>query len=477
MSEELWRWSATETAEAIRVGAVSAVEVVTAALARLEKTNPVSNAFGEIAEDALDRAKEADAAITRGDAVGPLHGVPTAIKLNTEVEGLPTPDGVAEYRKYPAAETAPVVRNLAAAGAISIGRTNCPPFSTMWSTHSEPFGITRNPWDPAVTPGGSSGGAAVALATGVVSIAHGNDLGGSIRYPAAVCGVVGLRPTYGRVPIWHAAPGRGMPLCVQQFAVEGPLGRTVADVRLGLRAMEGADPRDPMAVPLPPAHPSEGPIRIAIVVDPGEQPLAGPGSSETTDAVRTAGSWLAEVGYEVEEVALPALGAAATLWWQLALTDFKVGGMVGEVHRVGDSTIRAWYDHMYSVYDDVFGEVTLADFADGYARRSLIRRQVSEFMDRYQVLLLPASGGPAYALDGELESTSRVAELLRQQWPNTAIPVLGLPGLGLPVISTQGAPLGVQLAGRAFDEETLLRVGEVLEGRANIAIPIDPKPL
>ncbi|HJQ45853.1 MAG TPA: amidase family protein, partial [Amycolatopsis sp.] len=151
MSEEIWRWSAERTAQSIRTGEVSAVEVVTAAIARLESTNPVSNAFGEIADDALDKAKEADEATARGGPVGPLHGVPTAFKLNTDIAGHPTPDGVAEYLAHPAPETAPVIANLQAAGAISLGRTNCPSFSFRWSTQSEHWGVTRNPWDSAVT--------------------------------------------------------------------------------------------------------------------------------------------------------------------------------------------------------------------------------------------------------------------------------------------------------------------------------------
>ncbi len=326
-----------------------------------------------------------------------------------------------------------------------------------------------------MTPGGSSGGAAVALATGVVSVAQGNDIAGSIRYPSAVCGVVGLRPTVGRVPLWQAAPGRGVPLSLQQFGVEGPLGRTIGDVRLGLQAMEGVDPRDPMVVPvghlLPPAG---GPTRVGLIVDPGDHPLARTGRPETSEVVRTAGAWLAEAGYEVE---LPGLGEAATLWWKIALTEFQVAGLVAEVHRVGDAGIRTWYDLMYSVYGEVFGEVTFAGFVEAQNRRSLVRRQVSEFMDRYPILLVPASGEPAFPLAEELESASRVRELISNQWPNTAVPVLGLPGLGLPVQSTGGAPLGVQLIGRAFQEEALLRAGEIIEGRSQISVPIDPLPL
>ncbi|MEU9448875.1 amidase [Streptomyces sp. NPDC048277] len=477
MSDELWRWSAERTARSIREKEVSAAEVVAASLARLEATNEVTNAFGEVADDALAAAKGADAATTRGDAVGPLHGVPTAFKLNTPVAGRPTPDGVAAYLDNIAAETAPALTRLLDAGAIPVGRTNCPPFSTRWTTESEHFGITRNPWDPAVTPGGSSGGAAVAVATGVVALAHGNDIAGSIRYPSASCGVVGIRPTVGRVPLWHSPPGWGVPLAVQQFGVEGPLARTVADLRLGLSVMEGPDPRDPMAVPvrhLAPG-PEDRPVCVAMVTDPGDHPLAGRGRRETDDAVRTAGAWLADAGYEVEEVELPALGEAATLWWRLVLTEFRVGGLVAEVHRVGDAGIRRFYDLMYAVVEEAVGEVSFADYVAAYQRRALVRRQVAEFMARYPILLLPASGEPPFPLGGDLESVERARELMTHQWPNTAVPVLGIPGLGLGVTPTEGAPLGVQLVGRAFEEEWLFQAGEVIQQRSALTVPIDPR--
>ncbi|QKZ16148.1 amidase [Streptomyces chartreusis] len=477
MSDDLWRWSADRTARSIREGEVSAVEVVSAAMARLEETNPATNAFGEIAEDALDRAKEADEAAARGEDLGFLHGVPTALKLNTNVVGKPTPDGVGAYLGYRAAETAPVLTNLLGSGAISVGRTNCPPFSTRWTTESTHFGVTRNPWDPAVTPGGSSGGAAAAVASGVVSIAHGNDIGGSIRYPAAVCGVVGIRPTVGRVPGWHSAPNAGTPLCAQQFAVEGVIARTITDLRLGLRAVEGADPRDPLAVPLEHIAPRDAdtPVRVAVVTNPGSHPLAGPGQPETDAAVRTAAEWLADAGYAVEEVELPQLGDAATLWWQLALTEFKTIGVVDEVHRVGDAGIRVFFDLMYSVYSDVFGEVAFADYLLAHNKRVLLQRQVSEFMARYPIVLVPNSGEPAFQLGDDIASAERTRELMTHQWSNMAVPTLGLPGLGIPVTPTAGAPLGVQLIGRAFDEERLFRAGEVIEQRSGIRTPIDPR--
>ncbi|MFG2940317.1 amidase [Streptomyces sp. NPDC048282] len=478
MTDELWRWSAERTARSIREKEVSSVEVVFASLARLAATDDATNAFGEVmADEALAAAKEADAAVSRGDTVGPLHGVPTAFKLNTPVAGRPTPDGVAAYMENIAAETAPALSRLLDAGAIPVGRTNCPPFSTRWTTESEHFGITRNPWDPAVTTGGSSGGAAAAVATGVVALAHGNDIAGSIRYPSASCGVAGIRPTVGRVPLWHSPPGWGVPLAVQQFGVEGPMARSIADLRLGLGVMSGADPRDPMAVPaqhLAP-RPEDRPIRVGIVTDPGSHALAGKGRPETREAVRTAGAWLADAGYEVEEVELPALGEAATLWWTLVMTEFKVGGLVAEVHRVGDAGIRRAYDLMYEVIGEALGEISFADYVGAYQRRALVRRQVAEFMARYPILLLPASGEPPFPLGNDIESADRLRELMTHQWPNTAVPVLGIPGLGLGVTPTDGAPLGVQLVGRAFEEEWLFQAGEAIQDRSGLTVPIDPR--
>ena len=478
MSEELWRWSAERTARGIRAGDVSVVEVVTAALARLEATNSVSNAFGEIADDALDKAKEADEATARGGPVGPLHGVPVAFKLNTDLAGHPTPDGVAEYLAHPAPETAPVIANLQAAGAISVGRTNCPSYSFRWSTQSEHWGVTRNPWDNTVTPGGSSGGAAVAVATGVVPIAHGNDFGGSIRYPAAVCGVVGLRPTVGRVPIWHAPPGAGMPISFTGFAVEGPIARTVGDLRLALRVMQAPDPRDPIAVSPDSYRRDVGqpPRRVAIVTDPGSHPFASPGRPETAEAARTAGAWLADAGYQVEEVELPLLGEAAALWWKLVLTETRVIGLFDEIERVNEVEISRAFGLMRAVADETFGEVSFADFLAGWNRRHLLRRQLSEFMAEFPILLLPNSGEPPFPLGTDLESVDRVRELTAHQWPNTAIPLLALPGLGIGAVTHGGAPLGVQLIGRAFDEETLFHAAEIIEQRSGITTPIDPAP-
>lgn len=474
MSDHIWNWSASQIADAVRTRQISAAEVVASSLERLEQVQPVSNAFGELAEDAMVKGEEADAAVARGDSIGALHGVPVAFKMNTDVAGRPTPDGVREYLEMQAAETAPVVGNLLAAGAVEIGRTNVPSFSLRWCTESEHWGRTLNPWDPYVTAGGSSGGAAVAVATGVVPIAHGNDLGGSLRYPGAVCGVVGLRPTIGRVPIWHAPPGAGMPLAFTGFVAEGALTRTVADARLALHVMQRPDPRDPNQVSAcaPPA--AAAPMRVALVTNPGSHPFAGTGATTTDEAVRTAGAWLADAGYEVDEVDLPLLGEAATLWWRLVVADLKASGFVNEIRRVSETMVAHVVDQWSQLVDEAFGEATLSSFAGAWAHRHLLRRQLSEFMDNYPILVLPNSGERPFPHGRDLGAIDETRELMINQWPNTSVPVFGLPAIGLGVRQDVGAPIGIQIVARAFDEDALFAAGEVIEQGSGIKTPIDP---
>lgn len=477
MSDEIWRWSASQVAESVRAREVSVADVVRSSLERLEQTQRVSNAFGEIAENAMETGKAADAALDRGDRVGPLHGVPVAFKLNTDVVGRPTPDGVQEYLGMPAVETAPVVENLLSAGAVEVGRTNVPSFSLRWSTESEHWGRTLNPWDPRVTAGGSSGGAAAAVATGVVPIAHGNDLGGSLRYPGAVCGVIGLRPTIGRVPIWHAPPGAGMPLAFTGFAAEGALTRTVGDARLALQVMENPDPRDPNQVPATAAPPAKSPRRVALVTNPGRHPFSATGSAETDRAVRTAGEWLSDAGYEVDEVELPVLGEAATLWWRLVMADLDLSGFTNEIHRVSEEMISQVVSHWSTICEEELGKLTLSDLTGAWTRRHLLRRQLSEFMTHHPILVLPNSGEVAFPHGRDLRSVDETRDLMVNQWPNTSVPVFGLPAIGMGVLRESGAPIGVQIVARSFDEESLFSAAEVIEQRSEIRTPVDPVPL
>lgn len=204
MADALWKLGAGETAARIAGGDVSALDVIDAHLGRMDAVNPALNAITRpLHEEARAAAKQADTAVARGDALGPLHGVPVTIKDNVDIAGQSSPNGLPALKDMVAEANSPVVDNLLKAGAIVIGRTNAPEFSLRWHTDNPLFGATVNPWKADWTPGGSSGGASASLAAGVGCLAHGNDLGGSVRYPAYCTGLATIRPTQGRIPAFN----------------------------------------------------------------------------------------------------------------------------------------------------------------------------------------------------------------------------------------------------------------------------------
>src|ERR1700674_2071668 len=307
--EELWRLSATDIAALIRSKKGSAKQAASAALARLDAGNPSINAVVDHRpDDVLAQAGAIDAAIGRGEDLGPLAGVPVTVKVNIDQAGFATTNGLKLQRDAIAKTNSPVVDNLRKAGAVILGRTNCPAFSYRWFTTNLVHGDTKNPRDPGITPGGSSGGAGAAVAAGIGHIAHGPAIAGSIRYPAYACGVHGLRPTVGRIAAFNASwPER--PIGPQISAVSGPLARTIGDLRIALAAMSGFDVRDPWWVPAP----LEGPPktkRAALCLNPdGLDPVP-----EVKAAVADAGKRLQRAGWTVEEIATtPPLREAAEL--------------------------------------------------------------------------------------------------------------------------------------------------------------------
>src|SRR5947208_13373620 len=255
--QDVWRLSAAELASLIKSKKVSAREAAQAALARLDAVNPKINAVVDHKPaEVLAEAAAVDARIARGENAGVLAGVPVTVKVNIDQVGFATTNGLKLQRDAIASSNSPVIDNLRHAGAVILGRTNCPAFSYRWFTSNLIHGDTKNPRDPGITPGGSSGGAGAAVAAGIGHIAHGTDIAGSIRYPAYACGVHGLRPTMGRVAAFNAAlPER--PIGPQISAVSGPLARTIGDIRIALAAMSAPDARDPWWVPAP----LEGPAR------------------------------------------------------------------------------------------------------------------------------------------------------------------------------------------------------------------------
>ena len=467
MDDELWRWDAVDLAQAIRAGTVSAREAVTACLERLAAVNPAINAVTVVLADAaLAEADAADRALKRGEAVGPLHGLPVTIKENVDHAGTATTNGVVAFKDLVAKADSPAVANWKRAGAIVIGRTNTPAFSLRWHTDNELHGATRNPWDRARTPGGSSGGAAASLAVGITPLAHGTDYGGSIRYPAYCCGVAGIRPTLGRVPVFNATAPEERTITAQIMAVQGPMARRVRDVRLGLGPMAVSDPRDPWWVPAPPAGaPAPHPVKVALTVDPGGLGV----DPAVASAVRAAGEALARAGYAVEAVEPPSVEAIAELWWALAWTETR-HVMADTMRRLGGKDVVRALDKVLSTTP----ELDIVGYMKGLAARAKHVRDWLLFLERYPLVVGPVSTEPPFELGFDTDDGGDPRRLMRAQRLLIAVNLLGLPSAAVPTGLAGGVPIGVQVIGTRYREDLCLDAAEVIEAHGGLPTPIDP---
>src|ERR1700752_5306887 len=299
----LWQWSACDLAEAIAARKVTALEAVGAAVTRMRATNGKINAVvDDLGDAALREAEAHDRAMSGRGPIGPLHGVPVTIKENVDQTGRATPNGVVAFKDVIAPDDAPVVRTLRRSGAIVMGRTNTPEFSFRGTTVNELHGRTFNPWNDTASAGGSSGGAAAAVMMGYGPIAHGNDIGGSLRFPAYACGAATVKPGLGRVPAYNPSAAVERGLLAQVMSVQGVICREVRDVRLAMRSLVGYDPRDPWQVPRPfDGTPEPRPIKVAFTRNTFDFPLH-PAVSRALDTARAA---LTAAGYEVREVEPP----------------------------------------------------------------------------------------------------------------------------------------------------------------------------
>ena len=463
MNDALWRWGAVELAHAIRNRQVSSREAVVSCLSRLAEINPRLNAVVDVmAEDALREADRADMAVRRGDPLGPLHGVPVTIKINLDYAGRPTTNGVVAFKDKIASEDSPPVANWRKAGAIAIGRTNVPAFCARFFTDNELHGRTLNPWNPGLTPGGSSGGAAAAVATGIGPLALGSDRAGSIRSPANACGVMGIRPTLGRVPTYEATSATEGTLMTQLTSVQGPLARSIRDLRLGLETLAAGDPRDPWWTPAPFARPaSPRVVKVALFSGPGTDPLVNA-------AVGRAAGWLEDAGHRVEEAAPPDFEEAARIFFNLVRTEEK-GGTTRAIDELGDAPLRRARASTMAYAQ----ELDLAGYVQAIARRATILRKWLLFFERTPLLLMPVSFERPFPIDHDQGGDAAVARMLSAHHPMLAVSTLGLPGLAIPTGVVDGIPSGIQLVAGRFQEELCLAAGEVIEARCPAPTPID----
>jgi amidase len=468
MSQELWRLDATALAALIRSGTVSAREAVETHLDRLNAVNPRINAVVRVlADEARAEADRADARQRAGEPLGPLHGVPVTTKINSDQAGCPTDNGVVSYRDLIASEDSPQVGSLRRAGAIVIGRTNAPAMSMRGMTENRLHGRTLNPWNRDVTCGGSSGGAGAALAAGIGAIGQGNDIGGSIRWPAYCNGVAGLRPSPGRVPSFNPTATAPRRMSGQLMAVNGPMARSVRDLQLALAAMAVRDPRDPLWVPAPlDGEPLPRPLRVAIVAEPAEFKV----DPAVAAAVRRAGSYLATAGYQIEEIEPPELRRVADIWHPIGLADLNrsLRPLLGEIDDPGlTSFINCWCEAK--------GDANLDEYLLALAERDALVRRWQLFMETYPIVVMPSCGEVALPAGVDAEGAAGAARTVEALAFQLTLPVLGLPGLAVPVGEHEGQPLGVQVVSRRYREDLCLEAGEVIEAHEPPRTPIDPR--
>jgi amidase len=461
---DLWRWEAWQIAQAIARGTISSREAVTSCLARIDAENPRINALTHINRDsALLAADQADEQRAAGVPLGVLHGVPVTVKCNVDVSGEPTTHGVVAKRDLIAQTHSPVVSNLLKSGAVIVGRTNTPAFSMRWFTDNALHGRTLNPWRDDITPGGSSGGASAAVAAGMCPVAHGNDLAGSVRYPAYACGVAGLRPTAGRIPSYTPSSGELRTFAAQFYAVQGPIARSVQDLRVSLEAMSAADGRDPNWVPAPLVGPAiEGPLKVALVDEIEGMPI----DAQVCEALQQSASWLEDAGYIVERVAPPEMREGFDIWMTIAMTEISTG-FAQAVEVYGDDGARNALQSMLARFGN---DVTLERYVQGLARRDRLRRKWNTFFEQYPLVLMPTSLEMPLRWGMDQEGPETMSRILDAQLPLKLVAALNFPGLSVPTGVHDGVPVGVQLVSRAFREDLCLAAGEAIEQRARMPL-------
>ncbi len=451
--------SATELLRRMQSKEVSARDVIEAHLARIEDVNPRLNAIVTLhAEEAMAAARRADEAHARGETLGLLHGLPVAHKDSFLTRGMRTTFGSPIYADFIPELDSIIVERQRRAGAITLGKTNMPEFAAGSQTFNPVFGATRNPYDPAKTCGGSSGGAAVALAAGMVALADGSDLGGSLRNPANFCNVVGLRPSIGRVPQWPSQDAWGT------LAVAGPMARTVEDVALFLRVLAGPDARDPLALAVD-GDRFGGSLqrdftgtRVAWSTDLGGLPV----EPAVTAVLESHRGVFTDIGCAVDETS-PDLSGADDVFQTLRGVAFvnSFGALLDE-HPASFKDTIVWNVELGRA-------LTGAHVAAATSQRSQIFARMHEFMKTYEFLIAPVNQVAPFPIEQEYPTEINgvtMSSYLDWMRSCSAITVTGHPAISVPCgFTPDGLPVGVQIIGRYRDEIGLLQFAYAFEQR------------
>ena len=449
---ELLDSSASRQARAVRSKEVSSSELVEAHLDRIEKVNPRLNAVVQMAADrALEAARAADAALKRGQIQGPLHGVPVTFKDAIETGGIVSTGGTLGRRSYVPGEDAEVVRRLRAAGAIVLGKTNCPELGWAWESDNLVYGRTNNPFNLSLSPGGSSGGEAAIIAAGGSPLGLGSDAGGSVRFPAYCCGITAIKPTSGRVPRTGHFPGPGGTLdALWQI---GPLARFVEDLSLALKIISGAGWHDTAIVPMPLRDPKAVKIpelRVAFFTDNG---IEAP-SAEIAEAVRKAAEALRGAGAQVEEARPPVMQETYEIYLGLFCADGGTG-LRDLLEAAGTTDSHPLMQRVLALQRS--HALTLREYGALVGRWDAYRQGMLSFMEGYDVILSPVCSFAGMAHGSTYDRLPAFSYTMAYNltgWPAAAVPVDATP---------EGLPLGVQLAARPWREEVALAAAQHLE--------------
>lgn len=462
---ELWQESASSLAQMIREGATTSREVVDAHLERINAVNGDLNAVVEVREDEVRaEADAADAALKSGAPLGALHGVPFSVKINIDVKGYSTNEGVVGLKDLIATSDAPSVERMRASGAVMLARTNMPDFGLRINTESELYGATHNPWRRGITAGGSSGGEASSIASGMSPIGLGNDIGGSLRNPAYACGISSIKPSHGRVPQINGSALMDMPIYSQIMLAQGVLARHVDDVRVGLETIMGAHPNDPLTISAPLCG-EPAPKRVALVTSPA----GGDTHSNIAEGVRIAGKALESAGYEVEEVEPPMLFEAYLAWTELMMTNLAVD-LELLLAFIGDGGRK-----FLELTDVSFPPATGESAYRLHQLRFRIAKSWRAFFTQYPLIVGPTWTQPPFAHGYDIENRDtamKVVEAFRFVLPAN---LLGLPAACVPTGVADGLPTGVQVIGDLFREDLCLDAAKAIEESVGVLTPIDPR--
>jgi amidase len=447
-------------ADLIRSKQVSSREVVQSHLDRIAAVNDKVNAVTvTLAESALLAADRADAT----KPTGPLHGVPFTIKENIDCTGSATTQGLPAFAAAMPAVDAPVVARMKAAGAIPLGRTNLPEMGLRVATDNPLRGRTNNPWDLTRTAGGSSGGEGAALATGMTPIGLGNDIGGSLRNPAYCCGITALKSTVGRIPMVTSIPSAAAPISFRVMCVEGPMARSVADLRIAYRLLAGWHPNDPFSVPAALEGPAVSRKKAAIVTTMPFSTLP----ESTVAAIRRAGRELEAAGWEIEEATPPELARVNEIWGHVLNADLQQ--LLPLLAPVMSVSVLGLLRGLLRRFDPATKTIT-----EIYAERDRLAVAWSAFFQEYPVVIGPTWADVPFLHDADLDPESGIEMTLRRLQFITPGNLLGIPAVALPMGVVDGLPTGVQVYAERWREDLCLEVASVIEARVGRITPIDP---